>query len=158
MNEQFWQRDGTIPIPEWLKVATDAECCDATSPEEDPWFCTRPPGHPGRHVATGGALLFAAWPGTHAVVRADLKDPVEPDGERSAWVLPDGWEEIGTTPRRGANYRVRVLYEALIDADRYGVRIRGFSGGLLTPDEARDLLGRLTEAVGIVDQLREAER
>jgi hypothetical protein len=154
MNEQFWQRDGTIPIPEWLGVATGAGC-DATSPEEEPWFCTRPSGHPGRHVATGGASLYAAWPGTHAPTPADLGYPV---GERSAGVLPDGWEEVGTTPHHGANYRAWVLDETLIDADRYGVQICGLCGHLLTPDDVRALLARLTEAVGIVDQLREAER
>jgi len=98
MSEKFWQvRGGTAPIPEWLEAETVA-WCGATSPEEDPWFCTRPPGHPGRHVATGGDLLFAAWPGTHLLTPADLEGP---DGEPSAGVLPGGWEEIGTTLGHG---------------------------------------------------------
>ena len=39
--------------------------------------CSRPTGHPGRHMAAGiGDFVIAAWPGTHPPVKADLRDEV----------------------------------------------------------------------------------
>ena len=37
------------------------------------FWCTRPPGHPGRHMASiGEDLVVAAWPGDHEPTVADL--------------------------------------------------------------------------------------
>jgi hypothetical protein len=42
-------------------------------------YCSRPAGHPGRHVAVGYDEMCAAWPGTHPVTLADLDPaPVTP--------------------------------------------------------------------------------
>ena len=76
----FWEA-GVLPktdIPSWLMphlAEGGTDTCGVRSPEDDPWFCTRPLGHSGRHIASGAVRLYAAWPGTHAPVEADLTDP-----------------------------------------------------------------------------------
>lgn len=41
----------------------DGPTCAQASPRGG-WVCTRLPGHPGQHIATGGALVLAVWTGT----------------------------------------------------------------------------------------------
>ena len=56
------------------------ECCRAELPGYAE--CSRETGHPGRHMGALGRphgwAIVAAWPGRHAPVKSDLKDPAHP--------------------------------------------------------------------------------
>lgn len=53
------------------------EFCTAKHGTAAPFYCTRPDGHKGRHIAIGMDVV-AAWPGNHAPTADDLAAVVSP--------------------------------------------------------------------------------
>jgi hypothetical protein len=70
----LWLLPEGIPTPDWMRAEMptgEEDLCPAFAPGTG-LRCLRRDGHPGRHIATGVTLIYAAWPGTHEPVEADL--------------------------------------------------------------------------------------
>jgi hypothetical protein len=79
MPDEVWENVSRIPYPALTeKIAAELvdlkRCCRAVGYA---YLCTRPPGHPNRHIATGlrdRDIIYpvAAWPGTHPPTPEDM--------------------------------------------------------------------------------------
>jgi len=161
-----WRDAGEAPrMPDWVRDDQDARnrACGRLCPGEH-LGCTRPPGHPGRHIATGVLDMFAAWPGVHVPVQADLGSPplvtVEEGTKPAPPILPDGWEvsqsmdsySVEALRDQGEDHAVSGVF---VYASRKGV---GDGAGEIEPEQARALAARMVEAADIVDQIRNGAR
>lgn len=64
--------DGQLPAIPGAEATGDDVCGQS----RDYWYCSREPGHPGRHLAClYRDTVIAAWPGTHEPTQADLTGP-----------------------------------------------------------------------------------
>jgi hypothetical protein len=155
-------RDGgeAIRMPDWVRDDQDTRdrACGHRSPDLLVG-CTRPPGHPGRHIATGVLDMLAAWPGVHVPVRADLGHPavtVEEGTKPAPPILPDGWEVSQAMDSYIAEAGKDLgLDGVFVYASRKGV---GDGAGEIEPEQARALAARMVEAADIVDQIRNGAR
>lgn len=160
-GEGGWWEHGGLPgldVPDWLRPHLGGgDECPSETPEDDPWYCSRKLGHPGRHIAVGAGVA-AAWPGTHEPTLADLDDPKPAAEQTPTLTLPAGWERVDKKDGT-LSYCVRSderLPDIYADAEDDGVEWDG-SGGATTED-ARTFAARLVEAAGIVEQLRAGAR